>query len=192
MNVYLFEIILATGLLFLFATVLGTMREAVILRGDVAALAQLITKPPLPSYLGEVVPAAIAEEIGGRIGFSCDPPRAHVLLFLRDGCSGCEGLLGDVREAVGRGTLSPVDISAVVSAASHDAPVVRAAEAVSGHVTLDERAVLFTAAEVRGAPTLLAIWTDSLRAFDCEIGGDVGWIHERLQQRPDNAILMQS
>lgn len=70
MNVYLFEIILATGLLFLFATVLGTMREAVILRGDVAALAQLITKPPLPSYLGEVVPAAIAEEIGGRIGVS--------------------------------------------------------------------------------------------------------------------------
>lgn len=60
--------ILTVAILLLFLVILAVMREVVILRGEVTALSQLIVDPPVPSYLGQKLPRALArrlEEMAG-------------------------------------------------------------------------------------------------------------------------------
>jgi len=182
--------ILLVGLALLLVVILGTMRETVILRGDVAALSQLITNPPQPSYVGTRIPALIESAVGlGEYVSRCDS-RTHVLLFLRIGCNGCESLLIALQEAVHRESVPPSGISCVVAAPTEDAPVFQMARRVSENVVLDRDGTLFKGAEVRGAPTQLALWVNTLEVFDCQLGGDVGWIMERLQrQQPESTTL---
>jgi hypothetical protein len=47
---------LAALTLFLALAVLGSMRETVLLRGEVEALSQLIKNPPPPSFIGSTTP----------------------------------------------------------------------------------------------------------------------------------------
>jgi hypothetical protein len=85
---------------------------------------------------------------------------------------------------MGTGAISKSDISCVVYADSEASAVFRAAAAVSDITILDSDKTISSACEVKGTPTMLALWTDDLQVFDDTIGGDSGWITRKLAEKP--------
>lgn len=63
---------------------------------------------------------------------------------------------------MGTGAISKSDISCVVYADSEASAVFRAAAAVSDITILDSDKTISSACEVKGTPTMLALWTDDL------------------------------
>ena len=189
----LVDLILAGALLVLFVVILGTRREMVILHRHVTALSQLITKPPAPSFLGDQLPAVIAQELASCLNVDRSSRRAHILIFLRAHCFGCDELMAQLARAIAEGDVARDGISCIVSAASEDSPIFEKAQMVCRTAVLDPKDTLFKASEVKGTPSQLAVWTDSLEVFDYTIGGDVEWIWHRLRQQPSqNPALMRS
>lgn len=173
--------LLAALVLLFLIVILGVMREAVILRDDVKALSELITEPPVPSFLGQPLPAMAAEQLAPAGDWSGIVRRPHIVLFFREGCFGCEDLLARVQQAIRQGVLSSVDISCVVSG-TEGSPLLAMAHSISRNAVLDAQGALLKACEVRGTPSMFAIWTDTLEVFDYMIGGDAEWMRQRLQQ----------
>jgi hypothetical protein len=173
---------LGVALLFELMIILGTMREVVILRGDVRALGQLITKPPSPSFLNGPLPGVLGSELRNFFSHQSIPQHMHVVLFLKSECAGCEELLFRLRETLIRHEISPDDISCVVLAASTSDPSYQAERAVSRHVILDYDGAILRACEVRGTPTQFAVRVRDLHVVDYTFGGDVAWIRQRLSK----------
>jgi len=184
------DIILVVAALLLFLLILGLMRETVILHGHVTALSQLITNPPIPSFIGKSLPHQLARELPPVSVARTWLPRAHVILFLRSNCGGCEDLVAGLEEEIKRKFVSKDNITCVVAAASVDSPVFRAAQSVSRNTVLDVTGDLLKACEIQGTPTQLAIWTDTLNVFDYNYGGDVEWIRQKLQQQPERETVV--
>jgi hypothetical protein len=179
------EGVLAAAVLLLFLVILAVMREAVILRGQVTALSQLIVTPPAPSFLGKPLPRPLARALAWNDGTTRGAPRPHIVLFVSAGCSGCTQLIADLRDAVQMDLVPADGVSCVVSAPSEDAPIFRAAQAVCRRAALDDSGALLDEGEVKGTPSLLAFWSDGREVFDYKIGGDVEWIRQKLHQRKE-------
>ncbi len=175
------DVVLAAFVLLLLLVIVGVMRETVILRGQVTALSQLITNPPAPSYLGDRLPAALADRLPS---LSASRRAAHAIVFIRPGCSGCEEMITRLEEVIKHKFIDKNDLTFIVAAAP-DAPLFRAAQAVSRNTILDPTGAITKACEVRATPTQLAIWTDTAQVFDYMLGGDVEWIRQRTQAQPD-------
>lgn len=173
-------VITAVVELLLFALVLVVMREAVILRSQVTALSQLIISPPMPSYLQDRLPEPLV--CGLAFGDAPKPREAHLAIFLDSGCAGCDQLAAELRQAVALGQVRPSQITFIVSAASEDAETFQKARRTGGRTVLDTTGGLLKAAEVRGTPSQLAFWRDTMVAFDSKLGGDVEWTLHRLDQ----------
>jgi hypothetical protein len=189
-------LVLAMLLLALMAVVVGVMREAVILRGDVKALSSLITNPPAPSFLGEALPAPAARRLPALVrGASSDEPRpgdSHILAFLSPDCSGCSGLVSDLAAAVKSNALSADRVGQSISflVASYEAqePTVASAARAVGEVIIDANAELGKACEVRHTPMLMEIRLPDAIVIDYNIGGGIEWIQKILQ--PQSAVAL--
>lgn len=184
-------LVLAVLLLALIAVVLGVMREAVILRGDVKALSSLITYPPAPSFLGEALPAPAARRLPvlAQAGAS-DRPRdgdSHIVAFLSPDCSGCSGLVSDIAAAVEAGRLPAEQVEESISflVASYEAeePAVAHTARAIGEVLIDANAELGKACEVRHTPMLMAIRLPDAIVVDYSVGGGIEWVEKILQPR---------
>jgi hypothetical protein len=160
---------------------LGTMREVVILRGDIKALSQLITNPPAPPYLGKRLPAVLVNHIPIKQSASRDP-QCHIVLFLRAECGGCEALCLRLEQEILSEIITKNDISCVVYTNSRLSSIFRHAQSISNTVILDDKGKLVDECDITGMPTQLAIWVDSLEVFDYQVGGSVEWILTRLHQ----------
>ncbi len=182
------DIVLVVAVLLLFLVILGVMRETVILDGKVTALSQLITKPPAPSILRKSIPNELAQKLSTLHEPSPWAPRVHIILFLRATCGGCEDVVARLDDVIKRRVVSRDNISCVVAADSEETSIFHAARSISRDTVLDASGSLFDACEIRGAPTQLAIWTDTLRVFDYNLGGDVEWIRQKLQQRQETVV----
>jgi hypothetical protein len=181
------SVVLSVVVVFLFLTILGTMREVSILRGEVAAFRQLILKPPVPSFASGALPLAAARALS--VLPERPKERAHALLFLAQGCGGCDDLLRKVREALRRSEIRPDDLTFVLAAASEDAGVFRAAAEVTPRVILDSTDEIFRACEVHSTPTLFIVAGSSPQVTDYVFGGDVDWIRQRVHQRSPTLSL---
>lgn len=177
--------ILTVAILPLFLVILAVMREVVILRGEVTALSQLIVDPPVPSYLGQKLPRALARRLEEMAGGLAPSRRVHAVLFLKNACEGCNDLVADVRRAVGDGILDREDISFVV-AAGEEAPIARAAQSISRSVVLDPGGKLLDESEIRATPTVLTVRGDTLDVLDYKLGGELGWIIDQLKRPQAN------
>lgn len=175
-------ILLTVGVLLLFLLLLGVMRETVILRGEVTALSQLITNPPMPSFIGHPLPLVLADQLRPLIPSDKYSRHAHIILFMRGECNGCDELAMQVRNAIQTGTISKEDISCVVVAPSKDVQVFKLAQAITLSPILDPIGKFLKACEIKGTPSQIAVWTDNLQVFDYKLGGDITWIYEKLQQ----------
>lgn len=176
--------LLTAAIITLLLLILGVMREAVILDGKVTALSQLITRPPAPSYVNATLPIQLAERLSLSPLTATNARKAHVVLFVRPNCSGCEDVIGQLSKALTEGLVAREDISCVVSAASHNEPLYQEALTISQNAILDVTGNLLKSCEIRGTPTALALWSDTGHVFDYILGGDVEWIR---QKAPDAA-----
>jgi len=178
--------IVLAALLLMIVVMLGVMRETAILRGETASLKQLIIDPPAPSFIGDKLPDVLAQHLTffadqGDMGQRQALARAHVILFVKPNCEGCEALIAQVKGAIAAKLIAQDDLSCVVLATSEEAHHFQLARSVSRNTVLDPQGDLLKACEVRGTPTQLAIWADTLHVFDYTMGGDVEWIRQRLQ-----------
>lgn len=176
---FVIPLVLAAAVLFLFLTILGTMREVTLLRGEVAAFRQLILKPPVPSFATGPLPAVATEALSA---LPSRDDRTHALLFLSQGCGGCDDLVRKMGAAIRSGAVSSDDFTFVISAASRDSGLVTAASAVTSRVLLDASDEIFKACEVRSTPTLFIVAGSSPQVTDYVFGGDVEWIRQRVRR----------
>lgn len=174
---WLFGIVLAV-VLFLLLAILATMRETVILRGQVTALQQLIKSPPAPSYAinREQIPAALVSALTGAAegvtSATCD---AQLIAFVSPGCRPCETLTSDLAGAVERGDIASHDLVFIVWA-TDEARAAAYGSRLPGQVLLDCEADLQRIAEVRGTPTLLMVSRADHRVIDYNLEGDAAWV----------------
>jgi len=182
--------ILLVAVLILLIALLGMMRETTILREHVTALSQLITDPPAPSFLGRPLPAIFTERLPSIREISRQKGGAHIVLFVKTGCFGCEDYIAALARPVKAGQLSKDDISCVVVAPAEDSALFQGAQRISNRVVLDPAGDVLRACEVRGTPAQYAIQATSLEVFDYTTGGDLSWIQQRLQRPPAERLAV--
>ncbi|MGI8968752.1 MAG: hypothetical protein ACR2GA_06585 [Chloroflexota bacterium] len=180
------DAVLVALFVLLLLVLLGVMREVLILRGHVAALAQLITHPPAPSYLGQPLPGAVASRL--EFNSRAETGMPLILLYLSKGCSGCDGLIRDLRQAVALGRLSAAAVTCIVRAGAEQDETYQAAEAIGCRMIVDRDGKLYDFLEIRGTPTQMALWNDTAEVFAYHIGGDVQWMLDKLAERRDLMI----
>jgi len=102
------------------------------------------------------------------------------LIFLKDGCGGCDHLVTQIRAGVSAGELDPSRLMFVVGVETSATKLLELLEPIGSPNVLDRTGSLFAVAEVRGTPTLFAVWEDTLEVFDYSTGGDIGWLSKAL------------
>jgi hypothetical protein len=159
---------------------LGMMREALLLRNQVTALEQLVTKPVEPSYVGSQLPVSLSSLLhheGAEAG--------EALVFLTDGCGGCHQFADDLRRLTAK-TRTPLPIVAVVASDSMHTPLspnsalVRELQAAGYKVIRDENRSVFAKAEVFAAPSVLLVDPCTSTALAYSAGGDLEWLRQKL------------
>lgn len=158
--------------------ILAVMRETVLLRGDVSALANLITNPPTPKTLDQDLPIAIKTkaEMLNRSNVS--------ILYLSDDCSPCRDIAArmptiievypELREQV---------VAVVHTTRPAQSTIGREMENVGIPVVLDN-GDLTRASDIRGTPGFLLYDTLLGRVTDFSYGADLAWVVDRSTTMP--------
>jgi hypothetical protein len=186
---------IAVCIVTLFLIVLSTMREIVILRGEVAALSQLITKPPTPTIIGSPLPGSLQAAVtktpsNGRTNGHAS---LHVVMFLNDTCGSCTALVEAVHASVIAGKIDPFRLICVVHGRLDDHLAVPLRE-VGVNVVHDPQGTLTEECGVRRTPMLLSVLDVDGNGVDYVYGGDVKWILGQLQYGavPDTSTTGQN
>jgi hypothetical protein len=169
--------VLAGLTLFLGLAVLGSMRETVFLRGEVAALSYLMKNPPPPSYLGGSVPDVIRGMLESEPVSSATA--RWLVAFLAPGCGPCEDIVTGLSDAVQQGDVRPADLFFVVWA-ERTRQTERFASRLPGRAVIDDTGVLARKCEVRATPMLFIVSRDDFAVTDYSPEGGVEWILKRL------------
>jgi hypothetical protein len=166
---------------------LGTMREVVILQGKVSAFTDLLLEPPTPQFLDGVLPTRVSATLRD----------AHVgqagncfLIFVRQGCSGCAGLLQDLKQALAIGVLSPGQVACVVGPQSGGLETRVRAMGIT--VLIDHDRLLSSGCGIKHSPTTFLLAAESLNVLDASVGGGFAWIQSRLSPAAAAARLTAS
>lgn len=181
---WLFGIVLAV-VLFLLLAVLATMRETVMLRGQVTALQQLIKNPPAPSYAinGTQLPAPLVNALVGPADVSSlVTSDVQLVAFVSPGCRPCETLTSGLADAVERGDVGGDSLVFIVWA-TDEARAAEYGSRLPGQVLLDCDADLQRIAEIRGTPTLLLVSRADNHVIDYSLEGDVAWVITQFSSR---------
>ena len=167
--------------LFLLLATLGSMREVVLMRGEVEALAQLVKRPPPPSFVDDVIPPAFAKliETHQQSWVNSGSPESIAVSFVSPRCGPCENLVTGVRSALDEGLIQ-VERLLFVAWALDDAMAKEFAEACPGHAVPDIGGRLARVLEIRGTPTVLVVDPESRRVLDYTLEGSAQWITARL------------
>lgn len=174
-----------------FLVVLTQMREVIILRGEVSALAQLITNPPVPRIIGSPVPDRLRTQVLGRRSLATvgELPGMVVVMFLSDTCGSCAQLVDEVGAHLSRGELQTDSVIAVItqSNTSRRSELWGALSAQDLLVIADE-GQLSRECDVRATPMLLAVDIPSGVATEYSYGSGASWIAQRTPTRQHESI----
>ena len=163
---------------------IATMRETVLLRGDVHALTQVITKPPDPALYGKPIPAAI-RDLESRVAENVpilNPLR--ITGFLSADCGSCVSLVEGIASAANDFPELRRTITFVVSQRPGQASEVSdLLDGLPFSVHYDINGVLSRESDVRGTP-MLAAWLPAQDGTVTEYvyGGSSQWILDRMSQ----------
>jgi hypothetical protein len=158
----------------------GTMREVTVLQNKISALTDLLLKPPTPQFFDGLLPERTNAKLrDARLGIGF---RNFVLIFVRQGCTGCASLLSQVRLAIGQGTLSPGQFACVII--GRPGGLDQALRQTGIPVITDDTRLLQEGCQVRQTPTLLHLDTNSLKVLSSTAGDDFAWITSRLTTDP--------
>lgn len=98
--------------------VLGAMRETMILRSEVEALAQLIKNPPAPSYVDRELPESAVRAIRN-LELESDSD-SFVVAFVSPGCAPCDELVAQLSDAVATGRVERDRLVSVIWASTSE------------------------------------------------------------------------
>lgn len=173
--------LIAVGLVALLALLLNlaVMREAEILRGEVAALGQLITQPPVPPMLNETPPVEILDVV--HAARSAVPQPVSYIAFLSDQCGACSVFTSELVDALSSGSLDSADVTCVIRAPRNSSMSTRLRGA--GVAVLDDPdGKLLSDAGVKATPTIFRFEAESDTITDYSYGGGTSWILEQGRQ----------
>ena len=163
------------GFMLLILLVVGMMREIVVLRGEIAAFADLIKHPPPPTYVGRDLPDRLRESLE-EIGLTSD----HlVVAFASPSCGPSSQMLENLAEALADGQLHEDDV-VVVMATDRGRVDTEMSQGIP-NVIHDVDGRLAHAAEVRTTPALVWVSLSQGVALEHHYGGSVEWMMQRLQ-----------
>lgn len=167
-------------MVFLVLVILGVMREVVLLRGEVVSLANLVTRAPQPSYLGQQLPAPLIQALEANNAV----PDGGALLFLSSDCSGCLALLEEVWNKLGQ----LPQLTCVVKAKTAADHVAAQAKRVAGSVVIDINGELLRVAEVVSTPSGVAFRPGSYETYEFSAGGDEEWLQRIFETAPQVGV----
>lgn len=175
-------IIVAMVLTALLLVVLVLMRETVMLRNQVKMLSMVAVAPAAPSFMDGRVPDVLARRFEPMVDSPSAVPTA-VIIFVKSGCDACEALLEEVHRAIRQRLFSNEGLWLVVGSQDKEEPILGKASAVGSAVVHDADGSLRRACQILATPSLFAVRTDDLHLLDYEVGGDIAWIAQRLNEK---------
>lgn len=174
-------ILVLAGLVgFLVLVQLGTMREVVVLRSQLASFSQLVMQPPEPSWLETGrVPAQLREQ-HTQLAASDDECLAFV--FVESGCPSCRVLVAEC--AAERSADLAARVAFVVLDKPHnsdEAPGINETLTENGFRYIrDPDSSLLHAAGVHGTPTAVLVTHNTAVAY--KAGVDLQWLMKQLSE----------
>lgn len=168
--------ILAILIIALALALVATLREVVLLRGDVSALAQLITSPPVPVLVDKDLPDSLHRNLPD----SGDQGDTVVVLFLSDDCGPCRQIADNLQRVAELHPTVPSSLLAVLRSRSLEASPVKPALDELRIKTVVDNGRIADECDIRGTPGFLAYDRSTRRVTDYSYGGDVAWIVDRL------------
>jgi hypothetical protein len=174
---------------FLLLAHLGTMREVVLLRGDVKVFRDLIQHPPAPSFVNGRLPDELVNKLSERDATM--PGRHQVVAFLSPGCRPCEQLGEDLSTAVANGDLERDDVFVVAWAFATD-EAERFAARLGLPYLVDVNGDLARACEIRGTPTLFVVERDTHKVLDFSPEGSAAWVLDRMNTDRQLAVYLHA
>jgi hypothetical protein len=182
---------LAALVVLLLLAALGAMRETSLLRGEVKAIADLVKNPPKPSYVGDVVPAALRQILRDSAASATERTGAPTLVvFVAPGCLACEELVKGLAGALSEGVLRDPDVLVVAwTVPGGGREGARLLSRLSSRTHLDEGGRVATACEIRTTPTLLLVSEGDGALIDYTMGGGTSWVLERMTAAPTSMMV---
>lgn len=162
----------------------AVLREIVILRGEVHALTQVITRPPEPAILGALLPAT-AQAIGHSSAVSSNGHAGLMFTaFLSSDCGSCRQLVLDLQEATQVAPDLDQLIGLVVTVRAKRVSALEDLISTTSFPMLRDDGTIARQCDVRGTPMLVS-WSPSLqgKGTDYTYGGSAEWVLDRVGSR---------
>ena len=169
------------ALVILFLAVLGVMRETVILRGEVAALSQLILVPPDPPYIRDIAPLELRNALM-RLDNPSDRPERLLVLFLSGGCSSCQRVVRELGAATSAENLPATSVVGVVSKSTDRDGVHTSLVRLGARILNDPSGSLTKACGILITPSALEISTSDFTVLEFEGGVTEQWLLNRIEK----------
>ncbi len=166
----------------------STMRETVILRGEVHALTQVITEPPDPRILGTRLPEAVQSLTSGFMSDAADGA-TFATAFLSSDCGSCVQLVRDLNIATGTSPDLTQRVSFVLTARSGQVSEVESLLATTLFSVLRDDGSIARECDVRATP-MIVTWTPATggEVHEYSYGGSANWILDRIQPAVESLL----
>lgn len=175
-------VVLIVLLLVVCTALLGTMREVALLEGKVTSFTDLLLRPPTPAFIDGILPEpARAELISSGIG---DMSTDMFLIFVRQGCSGCNRLMQGLKDSISAGVLLGSQVVCVLGPQSRGTDLEATIQTVGMTLIIDYDRALAQACQVKQMPMTLHLAERSLQVQGVSVGDDIRWLLSRASRVP--------
>lgn len=158
---------------------LGTMREIVVLRSELASFAQLVTTPPSPPWMEHGQPPDALVQLHDRL--TNEPGRQVLFLFIESGCPTCRVLVSKLSKSDLPNTVREKIVCIFPGQQVDDSRTVSLSNEVKLSMfdcVFDEGNQLHSAAGIYGTPSALLMTRD--KGLDFKAGVNLEWIRDRV------------
>jgi hypothetical protein len=158
---------------------LGTMREIVVLRSELASFAQLVTTPPSPPWMEHGQPPDALVQLHDRL--ANEPGRQVLLLFIESNCPTCRALVSELSQSDLPNTVRERLVCIFPERQVDDSRTASLSNKIKISMfgcVFDEGNRLHSAAGIYGAPSALLMTRD--KGLDFKAGVNLEWIRDRV------------
>lgn len=158
---------------------LGTMREIVVLRSELASFAQLVTTPPSPPWMEHGQPPDALVQLHDRL--TDEPGRQILFLFIESGCPTCRTLVSELSKSDLPNAVRERIVCILPGRQVGDSRTMSLSDGVKLSMfgcVFDEGNRLYSAAGIYGTPCALLMTRD--KGVDFKAGVNLEWIRDRV------------
>lgn len=158
---------------------LGTMREIVVLRSELASFAQLVTTPPSPPWMEHGQPPDALVQLHDRL--VNEPGSQVLLLFIESNCPTCRALVSELSQCDFSNAVRERLVCIFPGRQVDDSRTMSLSDKIKNSMfgcVFDEGNQLYSAAGVFGTPSALLITREKGPAFKSRV--NLEWIQDRV------------